>query len=29
MQINSTENKKMLWDLLSPSFPDNTNCKAK
>ena len=29
MQINSTDNKKMLWDLLSPTFPDNTNCKRK
>ena len=29
MQINSTDNKKMLWDLLSPTFPDNINCKRK
>ena len=23
MSINSNENKKMLWDLLSPTFPEN------
>ena len=29
MQINSVENKKMLWDLLSPAFVDNIDLKMK
>ena len=29
MQVNSIDNKKMLWEILSPTFPANVNCKIK
>ena len=29
MSINSLENKKMIWDLLSPTFPDNLSIRQR
>ena len=29
MSINSNENKKMIWDLLSPTFPDNLSIRQQ
>ena len=29
MSINSNENKKMIWDLLSPTFPDNLSIQQQ
>ena len=29
MSINSNENKKMIWDLLSPTFPENLSVRQR
>ena len=29
MSINSNENKKMIWDLLSPTFPENQSVRQR